>query len=397
MTSCPAETLRPNLTNAQDNQDQPESTSQPEEAVDGAREQFAGNEQALLAAIVNSSEDAIVSKDLNGIVTSWNPAAERIYGWKAAEIIGKSKGLVIPPDLPEELPTILRQIRAGERIRHYETRRIRKDGTIFDVAISVSPVRNLKGDITGAATIVRDITESKRIEQELQQRQEEVVVMNHRLTRAMQETHHRVKNNLQIVSAIIDMQVLEHSASRSLPLEELERLGNHIHTLAVVHDLLTMKIGQHEHEQVLSSTAVLEQLLGLLKETSGSRKLQSCIEEVDLFSKQAVTLSLLLNELVSNAVKHATGDIEVSFRVMEASAQLCVCDDGVGFPAGFDPAAQAHTGLELVLGLTQTDLRGEIFFENREAGGACVRVLFPLPNRDTIAGASVPGKEAPAR
>src|SRR5690349_22372019 len=78
-------------------------------------------EQALLAAIVNSSEDAIVSKDLEGIVTSWNKAAERIYGWKAEEIIGKSKALVIPPDLPNELSSILAKIRAGEQIEHYET------------------------------------------------------------------------------------------------------------------------------------------------------------------------------------------------------------------------------------------------------------------------------------
>jgi len=364
--------------------------------VEGARNPFAGNEQALLAAIVNSSEDAIVSKDLHGIVTSWNRSAEHIYGWRAEEIIGKSKALVIPPDLPDELPTILARIRAGERIRHYETRRVRKDGTIIDVAISVSPVQNLEGVITGAATIVRDITESKRIERELQQRQAEVETMNQRLTRAMQETHHRVKNNLQIVGAIIDMQTLEHAASRSVPLEELKRLGNHIHTLAVVHDFLTKQIGQHEHEQVLSSTAVLEQLLGLLKETSGSRDIRADIEEVDLFSKQAVTLSLLLNELVSNSIKHGTGDVEVNFRVLGALVQLCVCDDGAGFPAGFDPVAQAHTGLELVMGLTRTDLRGEIYFENRKEGGACVRVLFPLPNRDAIAGTGASVKETSA-
>ena len=86
-------------------------------------------QQALLAAIVNSSEDAIVSKDLNGIVTSWNQAAERIYGWKAEDIIGKSKALVIPPELPDELSFILKKVQAGERIEHYETRRLRKDGT----------------------------------------------------------------------------------------------------------------------------------------------------------------------------------------------------------------------------------------------------------------------------
>jgi PAS domain S-box-containing protein len=393
MNSCPAEALRPDPTNSLIDQDQPARVSPPGDVAQGAREPYPGNEQALLAAIVNSSEDAIVSKNLQGIVTSWNKAAERIYGWTANEIIGQSKALVIPADLPDELPNILQRIRAGQRIQHYETRRVRKDGAIIDVAISVSPVQNLQGEIMGAATIVRDITESKRLLRELQLRQAEIEALNQRLTRAMQETHHRVKNNLQIVAAIIDMQLMEHAANRTLPLEELGRLGNHIQSLAVVHDLLTRQIGQNEHEQLLSSRAVLERLLELLKETSGSRSLRATIDEVDLLSKQAITLSLLLNELVSNAVKHTTGNVEVSFQVRGGWAQLSVCDDGGGFPEGFDPVMQAHTGLELALGLTRTDLNGDIFFENREGGGACVRVLFTLPHMEAIAGAGALAKE----
>lgn len=355
--------------------EEPSQNAWPQNPADQKRLE---NEQALLAAIVSSSEDAIVSKNLDGIVTSWNKAAERIYGWKAEDIIGKSKALVIPPDLPNELSSILGKIRAGERIEHYETRRIRKAGTLIDVAISISPVKDTQGQVMGAATIVRDITEQKRITRELQRRQEEIEALNERLKRAMQETHHRVKNNLQIVSAIIDMQALEHRHYRTIPIEELKRLNHHIHTLAIVHDLLTKKIGQSEQEQFLSSTAMLGQLLVLLKEISPG-SIQAQIEDVELLSKQAVTLSLIINELVSNATKHASGQVEVQFRALGRQAQLCVCDDGAGFPEGFDPAAQAHTGLELVLGLTQTDLKGEVSFENREGGGARVRILFPLP------------------
>lgn len=120
-----------------------------------------------LAAIVASSDDAIVSKDLNGIVTSWNAAAERIYGYSAAEIVGKSKALVIPPDLPNELSSILNKIRAGERIEHYDTMRRRKDGTLIQLSISVSPVRDASGQIIGAATIARDISERKQLERRL--------------------------------------------------------------------------------------------------------------------------------------------------------------------------------------------------------------------------------------
>ncbi len=192
-------------------------------------------DQARLAAIVNSSEDAIVSKDLNGIVTSWNKAAERIYGWKAEEIIGKSKALVIPPELPDELSNILRRIRAGERIEHYETRRVRKDGRIIDVAISVSPINDLKGRIVGAATIVRDITERKRIERDLHQKHREVEDLNVRLRRSMTETHHRVKNNLQLVSALIDMQ--RNTDEEMVSVSEFARLASNVRALSLIHDI----------------------------------------------------------------------------------------------------------------------------------------------------------------
>lgn len=121
---------------------------------------------ALLAAIVQSSSDTILSKTLDGIITSWNPAAERMYGYTADEIIGKPAKLLVPDDLPDEIPTILSRVARGERIEHYETRRVRKDGTQLIVSISVSPIRNASGDVIGAATIAHDITERVRMEEE---------------------------------------------------------------------------------------------------------------------------------------------------------------------------------------------------------------------------------------
>ncbi|MGC4042990.1 MAG: PAS domain S-box protein [Armatimonas sp.] len=338
--------------------------------------------QALLAAIVSSSGDAIVSKDLNGIVTSWNAAAEAIYGWKAEEIIGRSKALVIPPDLPNELTSILERVRSGKPIEHYETRRVRKDGTYIDVEISVSPVRDGQGRIMGAATIVRDVSERLRTERELKQRQAEVEALNVRLKRSMQETHHRVKNNLQIISAMVDMQTIEHLHEGAIPVKEFERLNTHIRTLALMHDLLTKSVRENEEEQRVSSREALGRLLGLLEKISGNRLLQADVEDVELLSKQVVTLSLALNELVSNAVKHAAGDVEVRFLVQGPVAELSVYDDGPGFPAGFDPMTAAHTGLELVLGLVDSDLKGTVEFENRTGGGACVHVRFPLPDKE---------------
>jgi PAS domain S-box-containing protein len=126
------------------------------------------SEEKLLqaAAIVENSDDAIISKDLNGIILSWNPGAERIYGYTAAETIGQSVTMLIPPDRPDEEPRILGHIRRGERVDHYETQRRRKDGRIIDVSLTVSPVKDTQGQIIGASKIARDITERKRAERE---------------------------------------------------------------------------------------------------------------------------------------------------------------------------------------------------------------------------------------
>jgi PAS domain S-box-containing protein len=119
-----------------------------------------------LAAIVESSDDAIISKDLNGIITSWNNGAARIFGYTADEIIGKPVSTLTAPERLDEMPTILSQIRQGHRVEHYETRRRKKDGQIIDVSLTVSPVRDATGQIVGASKIARDITDRKHAEQE---------------------------------------------------------------------------------------------------------------------------------------------------------------------------------------------------------------------------------------
>jgi len=119
---------------------------------------------AQMAAIVESSDDAIISKDLNGIIVSWNKGAERLFGYAAAEVIGKSIMIVIPPDRADEEPQILERIRRGERVDHYETVRRRKDGGEIDISLTVSPIRDKSGKVTGASKIARDITERKRAE-----------------------------------------------------------------------------------------------------------------------------------------------------------------------------------------------------------------------------------------
>src|ERR1035437_6953451 len=114
-----------------------------------------------LAAIVDSSDDAIISKDLTGIITSWNAAATHLFGYQPHEIIGKSVLMLIPPELLFEEPEILRKVTSGERIEHFETRRRRKNGELVDISLTISPIRDSSGQLIGISKIARDITERK--------------------------------------------------------------------------------------------------------------------------------------------------------------------------------------------------------------------------------------------
>ena len=125
--------------------------------------------QEHLAAIVESSDDAIIGKSLDGLITSWNRGAERLYGYTAAEVLGQPIALLIPPDMPDELPGLLRRLMRGERIEHYETQRVCKDGTRIDVSLTISPIRDSTGRIIGASKIARNITDRKRAAAALQQ------------------------------------------------------------------------------------------------------------------------------------------------------------------------------------------------------------------------------------
>jgi PAS domain S-box-containing protein len=141
------------------------SSLQPLNAQETADASEAEKAQRRLAAIIESSEDAIASKDLNGIITSWNKSAERLFGYTAEEIIGQPVTVIIPPELHGDEPKILGKIRSGERIEHFQTVRVHKNGQRINVSLTVSPIKDAKGTIVGAAKIVRDITRQKKLEE----------------------------------------------------------------------------------------------------------------------------------------------------------------------------------------------------------------------------------------
>jgi PAS domain S-box-containing protein len=238
------------------------------------------SEQRLrsVAAIVESSDDAIVSKNLDGVITSWNKGAERIFGYSAEEAIGQPITIVIPHDRLDEERVILTRIRRGERIDHFETVRQRKNGTLIVVSLSVSPVKNAEGKIVGAAKIARDITEQKR-SQEL-------------IATLAREAEHRSKNLLATVQATVRL-------TQSETPDGLKRaIEGRIQSLANVHSLFvkTRWIGAD-----LSTIATQE--LAPYSEKN-QRRVRIDGPPVLLEPDVAQVIAMTLHELATNAAKY---------------------------------------------------------------------------------------------
>jgi PAS domain S-box-containing protein len=179
-------------------------------------------ESARLAAIVVSSDDAIISKTLEGRITSWNAGASRIFGYGASEMIGESILKIIPPELYGEEKEILARLQRGERIEHYETVRVAKDGRRVDVSLTVSPLRDRSGKVVGASKVGRDITDRKRAE---------------KLQRVLtDELAHRVKNTLATVQAIANQSLVRAKS----PPDFVPSFTGRLQALAKAHTLLTM-------------------------------------------------------------------------------------------------------------------------------------------------------------
>ena len=210
---------------------------------------------------------------------------------------------------------------------------------------------------------------------ELLLRQQEIEGLNVRLQRAMAESHHRIKNNLQTLAAVIEMSMLDNP--EAAPISVLQRLEQHIQTLASLHDLLTSEAKNGASFDTIDLKVALERLTPIIQATAGERPVRITAQSVALPLKQGSVFLLMANELVSNALKHGHGEVVLLLTLAGDLARLEVTDDGEGFPADFDPQTAANTGMELIDSIGRHDLRGKISYENRPQGGARVVVTFP--------------------
>jgi PAS domain S-box-containing protein len=251
---------------------------------------------ARLAAIVSSSDDAIVGKTLEGRVTSWNDAAARIFGWSAEEMIGQSITRIIPPELLSEEADILARLRRGERVAHFESERVAKDGRRFAVAVTVSPIFGASGRVVGASKIARDVSGRKRAEETQR--------------RLVAELNHRVKNTLATIQAIT-AQSLRRSPS---PEAFVQSFGGRVQALARAHDLLIAA--------EMAGADLAEIVAGELAACGAAGDARVAIDGPALMlePRAAVQMALVVHELLENARRHgslarAGGRIEIGWHV----------------------------------------------------------------------------------
>ncbi len=219
------------------------------------------------------------------------------------------------------------------------------------------------------------IIERAYADKRLKERSEEIAALNIQLRRSIQETHHRVKNNLQIIAALAELQMDDDAM---VPAAALKRMSQHTRSLAAIHDLLTQQIKDDAHTDSISAKAIMNKLVPLLQITAGERSLYCLSDDFMLPVREGASLTLLASELVGNAIKHGAGAIRVTLHQEAETARLTVTDEGKGFPDGFNAAKAANTGLSLIDSTGRYDLRGTIVYQNRPTGGAQVVVTFPI-------------------
>ncbi len=372
-----------------------------------------------LAAIVESSDDAIVSKDLNGTIMSWNRGAESLFGYTAEEMIGRPILTLIPPDRYDEEREILRRIRQGQRVYHYETIRQRKDGTKVDVSLTVSPLRDKAGVIIGASKIARDVTERKRTERELEQAKEAAEAASQSKDRFLAVLSHELRTPLTPVLMTAALRERDPDASPAVRADMAMIRRNVELETKLIDDLLDLsRITSGKlslHVESLDLNTAVNQVCDICRAQIQEKGITLNVD-LDPASASVTADASRLQQVLWNVVKNAAkftpegGTIDVRTTRDEGRLRVQVRDSGVGIapemiPKVFDAFEQGGArvtqefgglGLGLAISKALVELhRGTIRIASPGVGAGCtVTVELPAAPSPKETASSVPDAAA---
>jgi PAS domain S-box-containing protein len=307
--------------------------------ITAAREK--AEEHGRLAAIIESSNDAIVGETLEGIVTDWNKSAERIYGYAASEIVGRSVRILVPGERHAEITEMLERIKKGEVIDHFETLRVRKDGRQIHVSLVVSPIRDASGRVLGLSAIARDITERKQLEAEvlhISEREQQ------RIARDLHDGLGQLLSGTVHLANVLQLELAEQALPEAAEALRITELLNEAvaETRSLAHGLYP--VGPEPN----GLTVALSQLAARTRELFKVRCTFQCGKAAPVNETTTAThLYRIAQEAVANAVKHGRAErIEIALTANPERIVLTVRDDGCGFPPG--PASRKGLGIRIM-------------------------------------------------
>jgi len=364
----------------------------------------------LMAAIVDSSDDAIISKSLDGVIKTWNAAAERLFGYSAEQAIGRHITMLIPPDLIGEEDMIISRIKANERVDHFDTVRLRRDGSPVEVSVTISPVKGLDGAVIGASKVARDITERRRTEATLRKVAEDAAEADRKKDRFLAILAHELRNPLAPIRSCIqllkaDSAAAETQRSLSQSATALAIMDRQVSQMVrLIDDLLDIsRISRGKLELRWGEVALqkvihlaIESIEPLLTANKNSIALELPDRTIALRADEARLTQVFAN-LLTNATKYSPAGGTITLRAVAEGdrARVSVVDDGVGIPADkleaiFDMFSQIegapHAAQGLGIGLTMArelvELhRGRLTASSDGHGkGATFTVTLPLPS-----------------
>jgi PAS domain S-box-containing protein len=357
-------------------------------------------EEALLrlAAIVDSSEDAIIGKTLDTTITSWNRGAERIYGYTAAEAIGRPISILLPVGAEDEVPAIMERIRRGEKVEHYETRRRRKDGTIIDVSVTVSPIKTGRGEIIGASAVGRDITERKEADAarvqiaRLEQSQAAHRLLLERVFETQEQERRRIARELHdeagqlMASLLIGLRTLDDAGT----VDEAKVLAQQLRGIAAQAIDEVGRLARGLHSSVLDDHGLGVALRRYVADYSKTNNIAADLaldelDAIDLPSAVQLAVFRIVQEALTNVAKHSAA-AAISIRVARSAMGLetTIADNGSGFDADAESLSSAiHLGLQSMR--ERAAILGGTVSIKSGATGTTILVNIPLEEPDPTA------------